>query len=193
MVASQRIPSFEELYLAIEALPEGVTGEILEPGVIRTMGRPGQAHRLAARGLFEALGDEDAYRRGRSWWLEQEAEVRFGNRLTVPDMAGWRLPEGGPLPPEFALSNPIERCPDWCCEVLSTSTERVDRDTKLPLYAGAGVAWNWLVDPEQRRIEVYQTDHGAPRRVETIEGATRAKVAPFAVEMDLSRFWLPET
>ena len=41
MVASQRIPTFEELYLAIEALPEGVTGEVLEPGMIHTMGRPG--------------------------------------------------------------------------------------------------------------------------------------------------------
>ena len=37
--AAERNATFEELYRAIQALPPGLTGEILEPGVIRTMGR----------------------------------------------------------------------------------------------------------------------------------------------------------
>jgi hypothetical protein len=32
-------PSFEALYAEVRALPHGSTGEILEPGVLRTMGR----------------------------------------------------------------------------------------------------------------------------------------------------------
>ena len=32
--AAARVPTFDELYRAIEALPPGLTGEILEPGVI---------------------------------------------------------------------------------------------------------------------------------------------------------------
>jgi len=41
------LPTFEELYEQVRALPEHLTGEILEPGVLRTISRPGKAHRRA--------------------------------------------------------------------------------------------------------------------------------------------------
>ena len=41
---SRRRPSFEELYRRIEDLPQGITGQILEPGVLTTMSRPGLGH-----------------------------------------------------------------------------------------------------------------------------------------------------
>jgi Uma2 family endonuclease len=37
--------------------------------------------------------------------------------------------------------------PDWVCEVLCPSTERIDRARKLRIYAEAGVAHAWLVNP----------------------------------------------
>jgi Uma2 family endonuclease len=40
--------------------------------------------------------------------------------------------------------------PDWICEVLSTSTEALDRGTKLRIYALERVAHAWLVDPLAR-------------------------------------------
>jgi hypothetical protein len=42
--AAKRVPTFEELYREIEHLPPGITGQILIPGVLATMSRPGAAH-----------------------------------------------------------------------------------------------------------------------------------------------------
>ena len=61
------VPSFDELYERIRALPEGVTGEILEPGALRTMSRPGKAHRRASRKLLRRLEAFDASEGGSGW------------------------------------------------------------------------------------------------------------------------------
>jgi Uma2 family endonuclease len=188
---AQRIPSFEELYRAIEALPPGLTGEILEPGVIRTMGRPGGRHRIGARSILRSLGDDDSWERGREWWLEQEAEIRLlGERLVVPDLGGWRLREGQPVPPPFAFDNPSVERPDWCCEILSDSTSKIDRELKVPLYATACVEWIWLVDPVARQIEIMKTRNGTVDGVETIDGAVKRVIPPFTSIVDTSRWWV---
>lgn len=187
---AERIPSFAELYRAIEALPPGLTGEILEPGVIRTMGRPGGSHRLAARAIARAFGDDDRWEGGHGWWFEQEAEIRFlGNRLAVPDLSAWRIGDDQPVPPSFVFDNPIVSRPDWCCEILSNSTHKTDREIKVPLYAAAGVEWIWLVDPGVCRAEILRTSGGAAELVDTVEGAVRRAVPPFASVIDTARFW----
>lgn len=187
---AERIPTFEELYQAIQALPPGLTGEILEPGVIRTMGRPGGPHRIGARAILRSLGDDDAWAGGRGWWLEQEAEIRFADKLAVPDLSGWRVGEAEPLPPPFVFDNPIVRCPDWCCELLSQSTHTVDRDIKVPLYANAGVGWIWLVDPEGRRAEIVRSENRTAALVEVIEGDVIRVIPPFESVIDTSRWWV---
>lgn len=40
-------------------------------------------------------------------------------------------------------------------EVLSPTTKRIDRFTKTDIYLRAGIREVWLVDPDQRRIEVF--------------------------------------
>jgi Uma2 family endonuclease len=51
--------------------------------------------------------------------------------------------------------------PTLVIEVLSPSTTRNDRTTKLQLYARYSVAYYWIVDPERRVIEVYRPTAGA--------------------------------
>ena len=189
--AAERIPTFEELYRAIEALPPGLTGEILEPGVIRTMGRPGGPHRIGARTIWRSLAGDDAWEGGHGWWLEQEAELRLlGERLAVPDLSGWRLEPEAAVPPAFAFANPIVVCPNWCCEVLSPTTEKIDREQKVPLYAAAGIEWIWLVDPVTRRAEVLRTSSGRAELVETVEGDVRRAIPPFESVIDTTRWWV---
>lgn len=48
----------------------------------------------------------------------------------------------------------IEGAPDLVVEVLSPSTEALDRRGKLSAYAAAGVAEHWLVDLDAARVEV---------------------------------------
>jgi Uma2 family endonuclease len=190
--AAERVPSFDELYRAIAALPEGLTGEILEPGTIRAMSRPGAAHRFTASRIPRSLSSDDAVEGGR-WWLEQEAEIRLlVERLVVPDLAGWRLDPEEDWPPSFVRSNPIDRCPHWCAEVLSQSTEVIDRHTKVPLYAKAGVEWIWLVDPIARTIEILRCERGQALLAHRVTDSEPRSLPPFETLVDTSAWWLPD-
>lgn len=181
-------PTFEELYAEIQALPEGIRGEILEPGVLRTMSRPGKAHRWAAQSCFRRLGDFDVRHGGAGWWIEAEPEIKLlGDRLAVPDIAGWRVERVPELPDE----NPIAIVPDFCCEILSPSTARDDRSVKLPLYARSRVGWVWLVDPDLRLIEVFETASGRPVLIETARDEDTKLLPPFEGDIALRPFWPP--
>ncbi len=48
--------------------------------------------------------------------------------------------------------------PDFIAEVLSKSTEKNDRETKLADYAAHGVAEYWIIDPLRRTIDQYGID-----------------------------------
>lgn len=186
---AQRDPaarSFDELYREIVALPEGITGEILTPGTIRTMSRPGRGHRRAAQAAFRGLGAADRGSGGSGWWIEMEPEVRLlRGRLFVPDLAGWRVERVPSLPDE----NPIEIVPDWVCEVHSPTTRRDDRHLKLPVYVEAGVPWIWLVDPEARLVEVYVPDGARAVLVASAAGDETPSLPPFELPLTLARWW----
>jgi len=181
-------PSFEDLYQEIRALPEGMTGEILVPGVLQTMSRPGKRHRRAALNCLHALRAFNANVGGTGWWIEVEAEVRLpAGRLVVPDLIGYRVERV----PELPDDNPLTLLPDWACEVFSPSTTRIDRFQKLPLYARSGIPWVWLIDIDARAIEVYETVDGRPALTASATEDERVSLPPFNGEIDAAPFWLP--
>jgi Uma2 family endonuclease len=185
---ARRRRTFEELYDEIARLPEGLTGEILEPGTLRTMARPGRAHRRAAKWCLESLRGFDRTLGGAGWWIEVEAEIRLpGDRLAVPDLPAWRVERVPELPDE----NPITILPDWCCEVLSARTARDDRGVKLPMYARSGIAWVWLVDPVIRIVEVYETVGNRPTLAVSAGDEETVTLPPFGGAVDLSPWWSP--
>ncbi len=187
---AQRAPhraTFEELYAQIERLPSGTTGEILEPGVLRTMSRPARPHRFTAKRMLASLSGFDVDQGGAGWWLETETEIRFGERLFVPDIAGWRVARV----PELPDVNPLTIVPDWACEVLSPNSAKDDRLIKLPHYARHGVPWIWLVDPILHSIEVYETERGRPALAMTASESDVIALPPFDGEIALARWWLP--
>lgn len=49
----------------------------------------------------------------------------------------------------------IQGAPDLMVEILSPSTEALDRGYKKALYARRGVSEYWIVDPKSQTIEVY--------------------------------------
>lgn len=182
---ARKLPTFDELYREILALPDGLTGEILGPGWLRTMSRPGGKHSRAARRVLRGLGGSDLLEGGEGWWFDIEREIVFSERLLVPDLAGWRVPEE----PDFAEENPIRVRPDWVCEILSRSTQRGDRVIKLPIYASEGVGHVWIVDPEACTVEVYETREGNPVLVATAYGTNVRTLPPFPGEFDVGRLW----
>jgi Uma2 family endonuclease len=121
-----------------------------------------------------------------------EPELHLGPLpdIVVPDLAGWhqgRFPQGAFDDDDAFLAVP----PDWVCEVLSASTEAMDRGKKMRLWRREKVAHVWLLSPELRTLEVYAL--AAQERytlVDTYEGSARVRAEPFdAVELDLSALW----
>lgn len=51
------------------------------------------------------------------------------------------------------------------------SALRYDRNTKLPLYATAGISEVWIIDVGQRQLEVYRQPHG--ERYQSVDTLTR--------------------
>lgn len=82
--------------------------------------------------------------------------------------------------------------PDWVCEVLSPSTEGLDRSEKLPVYARHGVAHVWLLSPTAKSLEVFRLDGLTFRLIATFAGDGEVRVEPFeALGLALRRLWRP--
>lgn len=178
------------LYQRLIALPESLTGEILN-GELYTQPRPSGAHGIAERGLSIDVGGPFDLGRGGpgGWWILPEPEVHFVRdvQVAVPDLAGWRR-ERMPAIPE---DHRFEVVPDWVCEILSPSTARKDRAIKLPLYARFGVAHVWLVDPLARTLEAYELREGAWLLLATLKDDDPVSLPPFAaVTFPLADLWV---
>lgn len=171
----------------IEALPEYVVGEIIG-GELFVSPRPASPHAMAASRLGALLLSRfDLGEPGPSgWFILDEPELHLGEDVLVPDLAGWRRQRMPVFPRAAAFTLP----PDWICEVLSPSTKVLDRKFKLPVYARAGVSHVWLVDPEQRTLEVLRLEEGRYTQLALHEGTSLVRAEPFeALVLELALLW----
>jgi Uma2 family endonuclease len=168
--------------------PENKVAEILD-GELIVSPRPAARHAAASSGLEVLLGGPFQFGRGGpgGWWILDEPELHFGDEIVVPDIGGWRR-ERMPAIPDVAF---FSLAPDWVCEVLSPSTERIDRGRKLRIYAQAGVAHAWLVNPIERTLEVLRLRDGAWTIVAVFTGSEAVRAEPFdAIELELGALWI---
>ena len=178
-------------YEDLLAVPDHQVAEILG-GELYVSPRPAHPHARAAPKLVADLaGPFDRGRGGPGgWWFLIEPELHFGDDVVGPDLAGWRrerMPTA-PSAPFFTLA------PAWACEVVSPSTQQIDRRRKLPIYAHAGVGHLWLVDPLARTLEVYRRSAEGWLLVATHAAGEKVKAEPFdAVELDLAALWIETT
>lgn len=175
-------------YDDLVGLPDHVVGEILG-GDLHVSPRPAMRHSSSAFSMSIGLGG--AFQRGGTdgpggWLFAVEPELHFAEDVVVPDLAGWRrerLPEI-PDVPFMTLA------PDWVCEILSPSTERIDRVKKLPIYARERVGHVWLLDPIAKTLEAFALDGDGWRLAGAFGEGTPARIVPFhAVEFDVAQFW----
>lgn len=176
-------------YADLQRLPANQVGEILF-GVLHAHPRPGIAHAFAA----SALGAEitGPFQRGRGgpggWVILDEPELHLGAEpdVVVPDLAGWRRARL-PLAPDVPH---LTLAPDWVCEVISPSTEAIDRSDKMDIYAREHVSHAWLLDPGVQTLEVFRLDGETWRLLKTWRGDATVRAEPFdAVEIELSALW----
>lgn len=167
--------------------PENQVAEILD-GELFLSPRPASPHSVACTSLVRGLSSFDDGPGGTGgWWILFEPELHFGEDVVVPDLAGWRrerMPAVESVP-FFTLA------PDWVCEVLSPTTERIDRGRKLRIYADAGIAHAWFVNPVERTLEVLRLRGGAWTIAMVGTGSDVLRIEPFeAIEFPLGRLWL---
>jgi Uma2 family endonuclease len=180
---ARRRASYEDVLHA----PPHMVAEVID-GELELQPRPAGAHARVASRLF---GDLDGpFDRGRGgpggWILLFEPEVHLGEDVLVPDLAGWRR-ERLPAVPDAAY---FVLAPDWVCEVVSPSTARLDRVSKLAIYARERVRHVWLVDPRARTLEVFRRADEGWLLTGSFRDEQTVRAEPFdAVALDLRDLW----
>jgi Uma2 family endonuclease len=172
----------------IEALPEGVVGEIID-GTLYVHPRPRAGHSDILTGLAAEL--RGPFHQGRGgpggWIIHVEPGIRLAEAPEfVPDLAGWRrerVPRGIP-DGSWAL------VPDWACEVLSPSTRAYDQRIKRPFYARIGIRHLWFIDLEARTLSVSELREGQWLELGVYGEDDVIRAAPFdAIELRLGELW----
>jgi len=170
--------------------PETAIAEIIG-GELQLSPRPGMPATAIGSSIGQKLGylfEDGGSGGGNSggWHIFWEPEIHLGDEIVVPDLAGWRVERLDRIPDDAFLTLP----PDWVCEVLSKSTEKIDRTQKMPLYASFGVQHAWLVHPRKRTIEVFRRGERTWLSIGLYRDADRARIEPFeAIELDLAALW----
>ena len=181
-----------DVYAQIEALPEKLTGELIN-GQLYVQPRPAGPHAVAGASLLADI--HQPYHRGRGgpggWWILVEPEIHFIRdvEVLVPDLAGGRR-ERMPQPPR---DHRFQVVPDWVCEILSPSTARKDRAVKMPVYVRYKVPYLWLVDPRGWTLETFTWQNGHWMVTGQFQNQEFVRVAPFdEVALELGALWLDE-
>jgi Uma2 family endonuclease len=173
-------------YDDLRDVPDHFVAEMFD-GDLYVSPRPALPHANAASALLSEIR-RAFHRKGPGGWvILYEPELHFASDVLVPDLAGWRRARLPHLPAEAYLT----LAPDWICEVLSTSTEALDRGKKLRIYAREGVARAWLVDPLAHTLEVMSLEAGRWTQLGRYEGEAKVRAAPFdAIELELGALWI---
>jgi Uma2 family endonuclease len=179
-------PEPGSVYEARERLPEHVVSEVIG-GELYVSPQPTQPHIRAAYRLGLLLGPFDMGREGLGGWLiRPEPELHLRADILVPDLAGWRRERLPAMPQGVAVTV----APDWVCEVLSPSTERLDRGRKMAIYAREGVKHLWLMDPRIQSLEVHRLEAGGWARLSVHSGNAVVRAEPFeALALELAPLW----
>jgi Uma2 family endonuclease len=170
--------------------PPNHTAQILF-GTLHVFPRPRARHAEATSELGAEIRSLFG-RKGRppgGWVILDEPELHLGPDpdVIVPDIAGWRR-ERMPEVPDVAA---FELAPDWVCEVLSPSTQKVDRGDKMDIYVREKVNHAWLVDPAEYILEVYRREGAKWLRTGLYGKDERVRAEPFEeMELALSDLWI---
>jgi Uma2 family endonuclease len=118
------------------------------------------------------------------WWIYPEIHVGYEqHEIYCHDVMGWRR-ERSPEPP---TGWPIKLRPDWVCEVLSRGHERRDRVEKLATMYAAGVPHYWLVNHEEKLVQVFRHDTSGFLLVGSFGGGELVRAEPFeSIELSTS-------
>ncbi len=116
------------------------------------------------------------------WLFYTELDVKLGDNVLVPDVAGYRSHR-----PPAQHGRVTRDVPDWVCEILSRGHYARDRKQKAPIYGRHGVGHMWILDPSNRTLEAYAWRDGAWVQTGVYDDLDReAVIAPFDFAIDVA-------
>jgi Uma2 family endonuclease len=172
-------------YADLLAMPPEARAELIG-GDLVVQPSPSPSHQSSVGSVYAELRSPFERSRGGpgGWWLILDVDVAFGpHDVLRPDISGWRREKV----PSFPAERPIASTPDWICEGLSPGTAARDQGDKRAIYQRAGVAWYWIIDPQNRIVNVYRHSKDGYLLATSVGDQGAARLPPFdAVELDLT-------
>jgi Uma2 family endonuclease len=183
---ARRRATYEDVLRA----PPNMIVEVID-GVLHAQPRPALRHVHASSHLGALLGNPFDLGVGGpgGWGIYDWPELHLGDEpdILVPDLAGWRRERLADLPIEAPW---ISIAPDWICEVLSPSTQAIDRAEKMEIYLRERVGHAWLIDPIARTLEIYRLADAVWQRLAVHHDDALVRAEPFeAFELQLRLLW----
>lgn len=163
--------------LRIERTPEGDLIVMSPPG--------GESSRRNARVVAALV--EWADREGSGWVYDSSGGFLLADgAMRSPDAAWVRRERVEELSAD-ERERFLPLCPDFVIELRSPTDSLPELETKMEEYRDHGAALGWLIDPFERRVQVYRSD----REVERLDRLSSIDASPelpgFVLELD--RLW----
>ena len=131
---------------------EFINGEIVVHSPVK------MRHSVASENLFTLL-QMYVRKRGLGVVFHEKILIILTRNDYEPDICFFRMEKAADFTPDQSKFPP----PDLAVEVLSESTEAIDRGIKFEDYAAHGVGEYWIVDPVAETIEQYLLQEGVYR------------------------------
>ncbi len=110
------------------------------------------------------------------WWIASEVHVGYEtHEVYCHDLVGWRRDRIDGKPSGW----PVKTRPDWVCEILSRGHERRDRVEKQETLHAAGVPHYWLVNHDEKILQVYRHEPTGYLLVKSFPSGATIRAEPF--------------
>jgi Uma2 family endonuclease len=142
----EQLHTIEDIY----DLPDGTRAELID-GQMYMMAPPNRRHQEIVFSLSRKIADYIDSKGGscKTYIAPFAVFLNADNKNYVePDISVI-------CDPNKLTDNGCAGAPDWVIEIVSPGSRRMDYSTKVFKYRSAGVREYWIVDPDKKRITVW--------------------------------------
>ncbi len=145
-LAREKLHTIDDIY----ALPDGERAELID-GQIYYMAPPSRKHQRIAGEIFAIIREYINTNNGSC-----EVDIAPFAVFLNQDETNYVEPDISVICDKSKLTDKgCSGAPDWIIEIVSPASRRMDYFTKLFKYRTSGVREYWIVDPDRKRITVY--------------------------------------
>ena len=162
----------------IEALPEGQRAELFD-GEMIMMATPSTSHQAILMWLSNEIYSQIKEKKGPCRVFPAPCAVYL-----MKDRWNYVEPDILVICEKDKLDKKgCHGAPDWVIEIVSPSSRRLDYYKKLAYYERAGVREYWIVDPEKKKITVYDLEQERDVAVYTFDDTIQVGIyEEFAID-----------